>query len=67
LDWFQLGRGFRGRFDWLGETEGLFAIVWFVGVELGQILGSFSRAGEVVVVGAVEVFVVSAKPNKIKR
>lgn len=30
-------------------------------------MGGFSRAGEVVVVGAVEVFVVSANPNKRKR
>ena len=66
LYWFGLeGRLGRG-FGWFWGAERLFAVVWLLGVELGEVLGSFSRAGEVVVIGAVEVFVVSVNRNKRK-
>ena len=65
-DWFRLERRFGYGFGWFWGTERLFVIIWLLGVELGEVLGSFSRAGEVVVVGAVKVFVVLANRNKRK-
>jgi hypothetical protein len=51
----------------LWGIDRIFAIVWLLGVELGKILYSFSRAGEIVVVGAVEVFIVSANNIQAKK
>ena len=65
-DWFRLKWGFEHGFGWSRGTERLFAIVWFLGVELGEVVGSFGRAGEVVVVGAVEVLAVLANRNERK-
>ena len=51
----------------LWEVDYLFAIVGLLGVELGQVLCSLGRAGEIVVVSTIEVFVVSVNPMRKRK